>query len=110
MRWSGTRRKPLLAPKKVRELFHKVSSRRERHAAAVAAAKTTATAKAKAKAKAITMAMAMVKTKAMQQADHTAMSTVGHTSSVQPDEKIKGGSIRNARRGIAERRKLEVSF
>jgi len=102
---------PPRAQEKVRKLFLQVLSRRERHTAAMAAAKAEAkaTAKAKAKAKAITMAMAIAKTKATQQADHTTMSITGHTSSAQPEEKIKGGSIRNARRGIPERRKLEVS-
>lgn len=92
---------PPRAQEKVRELFRQVLSRRERHTAAVAAAK------AKGKA----MAMALAKTKAVQQAHHNATSTTVNTSSVGPDEKIKrGGSIQNARRGIAERRKLEVSF
>jgi hypothetical protein len=91
---------PPRAQEKVRELFRRVMSRRERH--------TTAVAAAKAKAKASTMAMA--NTTPMQQLDHNATSTVGYTSPVQLDEKVKGGSIRNARRGIAERRKLEVGF
>ena len=99
---------PPRAQEKVRDLFRRVLSRRERHTAAMAAA--TAKATVKAKAKAITMAMAIAKTKATQQADHTTMSITGHTSSDQPDEKIKGGSIRNARLGTAEHRKLEVSF
>lgn len=93
---------PPRAQEKVRDLFRRVLSRRERHTAAVAAAK--------AKAKSMAMAMAMANTKATQQADHNATSTIDHTPSVQPEEKIKGGSIQNARRGIAERRKLEVSF
>lgn len=93
---------PPRAQEKVRDLFLRVLSRREKHTAAAAVAA------AKAKAKAITMAMA--KTKTTQQMDHNATSTIGHTSPVQPDEKTKGGSIQNARRGIAERRKLEVSF
>jgi hypothetical protein len=94
---------PPRAQEKVRELFRQVLNRREKHTAAMAAAR------AMVRAKGITMAMA--KTKAKQQADHSVTSTTGHTSALDPDEKIKrGGSIQNARRGIAERRKLEVSF
>ena len=93
---------PPRAQEKVRDLFRQVLSRRERHTAAVAAAK--------AKAKAVTMAMATANMKANSQMDHSATSTIGHTPPVAPEEKIKGGSIQNARRGIAERRKLEVSF
>lgn len=94
---------PPRAQEKVRKLFREVLSRRERHTAAVAAAKG--------KGKAMAMAMAMSKAKTVQHADHNATSTTGNTSSAGPDEKIKrGGSIQNARRGIAERRKLEVSF
>lgn len=85
---------------KVRDLFRQVLSRRKKHTAAVAA-----------KAKAKSMAMVMANTKAaMQHLDHNATSTIDHTSPLQPEENIKGGSIRNARRGIAERRKLEVSL
>lgn len=91
---------PPRAQEKVRALFRRVLSRRERHTAAVAAAK----------AKAKSMVMAMANTKAIQQADHNATSTIDHTPYIQPEEKIKGGSIQNARRGIAERRKLEVSL
>ena len=93
---------PPRAQEKVRDLFRQVLSRHKKHTAAVAAAK--------AKAKAKSVAMAMANTKAMQQVDHNATSTIDHTSPVQPEEKIKGGSIQNARRGIAERRKLEVSL
>lgn len=95
---------PPRAQEKVRDLFRRVLSRRERRTAAVAAAK------AKAKSMAMGMGMAMANTKPTQQADHNSTSTIYHTQSVQPEEKIKGGSIQNARRGIAERRKLEVSF
>ena len=91
---------PPRAQEKVRALFRRVLSRRERHTAAVAAAK----------AKAKSMVMAMANTKAIQQADHNATSTIDHTPYIQPEGKIKGGSIQNARRGIAERRKLEVSL
>ena len=92
---------PPRAQEKVRDLFRQVLSRREKHTAAAAAAK----------AKAKSMAMAMANTKAaMQHLDHNATSTIDHTSPLQPEEKIKGGSIQNARRGIAERRKLEVSL
>lgn len=105
MEWDDEEAPPR-AQEKVRDLFRRVLSRRERHTAAVVAAKV----KAKAKAKAITMAMVTVNTKAKPQMDHTATSTIGHTPPVEPEEKIKGGSIQNARRGIAERRKLEVSF
>ena len=90
------------AQEKVRELFLQVLSRRKRHAAAVAAAMERAKAKAK--------AVAMAKTEGMQEVDHSATSTIGHESSVRHGEKIKRGSIQNARRGIEERRKLEVSF
>jgi hypothetical protein len=92
---------PPRAQEKVRELFRQVLSRRERHTAAVAAAK------GKGKA----MAMVFAKTKAVRPTDHDVTSTTGNASSVDPDDKIKrAGSIQNARRGIAERRKLEVSF
>jgi tRNA(Met) C34 N-acetyltransferase TmcA len=92
---------PPRAQEKVRELFRQVLSRRERHTAAVAAAK------GKGKA----MAMVFAKTKAVQSTNHDVTSTTGNASSVDLDDKIKrAGSIQNARRGIAERRKLEVSF
>ena len=93
---------PPRAQEKVRDLFRRVLSRRARHTAAVAAAK--------AKTRAKSMVMAMANTKAIQQADHNATSTIDHTPYIQPEEKIKGGSIQNARRGIAKRRKLEVSL
>ena len=91
---------PPHAQEKVRGLLRRVLRCRERHTAAVAAAKANSE----------SMAMAMANTKATQEVDHNATSTIGHTSPVQPEEKIKGCSIQNARRGIAERLKLEVSF
>ena len=89
------------AQEKVRDLFLRVFSRGERHTAVAAGAKAKVKAKAEAKAKG--------KAKAMQQTDDGVTSTSGHGSSVQLSRCIKRGSIQNARRGIPERRKLEVS-
>jgi hypothetical protein len=84
----------------VRDLFLRVLSRREKQK--MAAVEAVAVAKAPAKPKA--------KAKAMQQSGDGAKSISGHGSSVEPSGIVKRGSILNARRGIAERRQLEVSL
>jgi hypothetical protein len=71
---------------KVSQLLSRVMSRRKRHEAAQAQAK------------------------AMKEGDHGTTNTSGHRPSDQPTEARNGGSIRNARNGIEERRKLEVSL
>jgi hypothetical protein len=88
------------AKEKVRDLFLRVLSRREKQK--MAAVEAVAVAKAPAKPKA--------KAKAMQQSGDGAKSISGHGSSVEPSGIVKRGSILNARRGIAERRQLGVSL
>jgi hypothetical protein len=81
------------AQEKVRDLFLRVSSPRERHRAAAVVAKAPAKAKAK----------------AMQRSEDGETSASGHGLLVEPSGITKRGSVQNARRGIEERRKLEVS-
>lgn len=103
MEWDEEEASPR-AQEKVRAIFRRVLSRREKRPAAVAKAKAEAAEAAAAKT------TATAKAKAVQKMDQNATSGSGHGLVVQPKEAHKQGSIRHARSGIPERRKLEVSL